>query len=67
MKVAAEEDSTFAFSSEYFPDLGNFITEIAGVASDQDASTFWMIYILPDAPDRESPPSDDYLSDVGMY
>ncbi|KRT83552.1 hypothetical protein AMK59_3333, partial [Oryctes borbonicus] len=66
MEVASQLNPTFNFKADDSSVMGHFITEIAGVANNETNSTYWMIYILPRRPRKDSPPTDKDLSPVGV-
>lgn len=64
MQAAASANPIFNFKARLHK-LGHFITDIAGTANNIVDNTFWIIYILRNQPDVNSPPTGKDLSPKG--
>ncbi|XP_076253981.1 uncharacterized protein CG3556-like [Rhynchophorus ferrugineus] len=66
MQLAASLNPNFAFQAREYPGMGHYIFKLAGQEEDFVNNIYWMIFKLTDLPDPTNPPSDDFLTPVGV-
>ncbi|GLV36750.1 uncharacterized protein CBL_02415 [Carabus blaptoides fortunei] len=65
MQLAAEQNCHYKFQAKEY-DIGHYITEIGGWREIPSLRYHWMIYKIPALPNPWKPPTDDYLTPVGV-
>ncbi|XP_073831331.1 uncharacterized protein CG3556-like [Musca autumnalis] len=65
MNQAAQIDSRFDFKYKN-TSWGHYITEIDGKEESVKNNIFWMLYDLPQFPNKNKKPGNEYLSPVGV-
>ncbi|KAG5863825.1 hypothetical protein JTB14_001318 [Gonioctena quinquepunctata] len=65
MVLAMEKDSYFTFEATH-TQFGHYITTIADHTEGVAEGIFWWLYNLEETPDPKNPPSDNFLSPVGV-
>uniref|UniRef100_A0A1I8NA23 DUF4430 domain-containing protein n=1 Tax=Musca domestica TaxID=7370 RepID=A0A1I8NA23_MUSDO len=65
MNQAAKIDPRFDFKYKN-TSWGHYVTEIAGKAEDVKNNIFWLLYNLPEPPNKNNKPGEEYMSPVGV-
>lgn len=66
MAQAADIDSRFAFDAHDWPN-GHYIHTLAGREEEPSKFNYWLLYRLPEMPDANNTPGNQYINSVSYH
>uniref|UniRef100_T1PCK4 Eukaryotic cobalamin-binding protein n=1 Tax=Musca domestica TaxID=7370 RepID=T1PCK4_MUSDO len=65
MTQAAEIDPRFAFEAREWPN-GHYVHTLAGMKEEPRGYNYWLLYRLPEIPDKDNTPGNQLIAPVGV-